>query len=288
MTKKQFELREQAIKAKYIDNNVNECVEAQMELFKRIKLKTFFRYRSLNEYELKSLEDDTIFLRWPSTYEDIGDCTPVFDYEEITEYIRRKKYGFIDEKQYHNKLLDYEYIKNNDKIREKLDDLRDMNLVACFTERYNNERMWTNYANHGEGICLAYNSVDLLKYIRGYSSTLDAQFLPVRYVECREKCRDMMLNHYDLLEDRPETNNKYLISCMTKDKSNFSYEEEWRFLLLAERKEEHVGKGKSAPFIGPNTIIFGSNIDKKSDLYIRLVEIARSKNIRTFDCNQLI
>ena len=101
MTRKQFELRIKANVEKYIHKDIDACEDAIMELYRRIPdvggvFKTLYRYRSLNENELNSLENETIFMRWPSSYPDKTDCTPVFDFEEISEYIIKKNYPILN------------------------------------------------------------------------------------------------------------------------------------------------------------------------------------------------
>ena len=137
--------------------------------------------------------------------------------------------------------------------------------------------MWEDYADHGRGICLAYEASSLLGEVKKYES-LGVQFLPIRYVDDRNSCRDMMLNHQDLLEDLYETTNKLLLACMTKNRMKYSKEEEWRLLMYGERKER-LGNGMCAPFINPNIIFCGPEIDKQCEDYQRLIAVAKQKNI---------
>lgn len=81
-------MREKVNIERYIHNNIEASTGAIMDLYDRLpnaggEFKELFRYRILNEYELSSLGNETIFMRWPSSYEDEGDCTPVIDLEEI-------------------------------------------------------------------------------------------------------------------------------------------------------------------------------------------------------------
>ena len=173
--------------------------------------------------------------------------------------------------------MKYEEIRENPKMMMKTNEMRDMWFVSCFTEKYENLSMWEDYADHGRGICLAYEAVRLLEEVKKYSS-LNAQFLPVRYVDNRNNCKDMMLNHYDLLEDLNGTTNKLLLACMTKDRMKYSMEEEWRLLMYGERKER-LGNGMCAPFINPDIIFCGPNIDTKCNDYQNLIAVAKQKNI---------
>lgn len=99
MTRKQLDFREKANIEKYVHNDTEASIDAIMELCERIPnsvegVKLLYRYRSLNSEELDSLENETIFMRWPSSYDDKNDCTPVFDFEEINKYIIEKNIQF--------------------------------------------------------------------------------------------------------------------------------------------------------------------------------------------------
>lgn len=293
MIRKQFELREMANHAKYIEHDREACTNVIMELYnyipdarelyKRIpdaeKLyKNFYRYRQLNDYELNNLKDETIFMRWPSTYEDEGDCTPVFDLKELTNYILRTKYPCLVRNRQQRCPISYDDIKRHPRFEEAIDKFRDMQLITCFTETHNDKKMWNKYANDGTGICLVYNSLKLLDCVLSKGDVMN--FMPVRYVEGREQCKDIMMNHYDLLEDRDETIDKYRLTVMTKEKFKFSFEREWR-LIFEKMKDETSGEnGESIPFINPWCIICGPNTDRASAQYKELEEIAIDKGIK--------
>lgn len=223
MTRKQLELRIKANIERYVHNDMEAYVDAIMALYSRIPdvggiFKPLYRYRSLNSYELNSLENRTIFMRWPSSYDDKSDCTPVFDIKEISEYIVKKNHPILNAEKVVKELIKAEDIIANPRFAEKIDEMRNMWMIACFTERYDNSKMWEQYANDSRGICLVYSFYDVLesiKQIQGMS------IMPVRYVDDRNKCKDICLNHKDLLEDESES--KYQLTCTTKERSNYIY-----------------------------------------------------------------
>lgn len=281
MTRKQFELRMKANIERYVHNDMGACVDAIMALYSRIPdvggiFKPLYRYRSLNSYELNSLENKTIFMRWPSSYDDKSDCTPVLDIKEISEYIVKKNHPILNAEKVVKELIKAEDIIANPRFAEKIDEMRNMWMIACFTERYDNGKMWEQYANNSRGICLVYSFYDVLetiKHIQGMS------IMPVRYVEDRDKCKDICLNHKDLLEDEDES--KYQLTCTTKERSNYSFEEEWR--LIYER-EKNVTDGENIgdciPFVNPIAIICGKFVNKESSDYKNLISIAKKQGIR--------
>ena len=283
MTRNKLLLREKANIERYINQNTDVSVDAIMQLYNRIPdvggvYKSLFRYRSLNKYELESLNSGTIFMRWPSSYDDEQDCTPVFDYEEITKYIIQKKYPGFDAQKLIERFVDYQDLKDNPKILRKIEDMRNMWMISCFTERYDNKRMWIGYANENKGICLVYSFKDILDFI-GTSDGMS--IMPVRYVEDRNTNPEIIMNHVDLLEDLAETDAKYHLTCTTKDRLKYSFEEEWRLILEREKEfDDDTKKGDSVPFIDPVIIICGDKIDKASEEYQELISIATNRGIK--------
>ena len=287
MTRKQVELRKKANIEKYIHNDTEAYLDAIMALYNRIPdvggvYKSLFRYRALNSYELDSLENETIFMRWPSSYDDTSDCTPEFNLEEISEYIIRKKYPILNAEKVVKELISVSDIMGNPKFAEKMNDMRNMSMIACFTERYNNKKMWERYAKHSSGICLVYSFLDILEVVE-HSEGMN--IMPVRYVDDRKNCEDISLNHKDLIEPDDKSELKYQLICTTKEKSIYSFEEEWR-LIYEREKEDMDGEkiGDSIPFINPTLIICGNLVDKNSLEYQRLISIAAEKAIRVMNC----
>lgn len=283
MTREKIRLRIEANSEMYVHNNKEACIDAIMKLYARIPdiggvFKPLFRYRPLDEYELASLRNETIFMRWPSSYPDTSDCAPVLDCQEISKYIIKKNHPLLDAEKTLKTFVDIKTIKENPKVQEKLKDMRNMWMISCFTERHDNSRMWREYANNCKGICLVYSFYDVLNKIK---DTADMSIMPVRYVENRDKCTDISLNHKDLLESGDETEAKYRLTCTTKEKLTYSFEEEWR--LIYEREKENVDgekKGDCISFVNPKLIICGKLVDKESAQYQELISIAEKKGIR--------
>lgn len=281
MTRQQLELREKANICRYVNQDSNVCLEYIMQLYNRIPdiggvYKSLFRYRPLNNYELEGLENETIFMRWPSTYSDKEDCKPVIDYEEVSKYILKKKYSGWNADKIYEKLEIREEIDRNPKVTSKINEMRNIQMIACFTERYDNDRMWEQYASHSEGMCLVYCMKDILDKVK-QNKLFD--FMPIRYVDNRDSCKDMQLNHNDLLGDNDKADLKYALSCNTKDKLKYSFEEEWRLIYDLEKNDE-TKIGLDIPFVNPEVILLGTKVNKSSTDYKKLLDIANQKNIR--------
>ena len=283
MTKNKLLLREKANIELYINRNREASIDAIMQLYNRIPdegvvFKSLYRYRPLNNYELESLREGTIFMRWPSSYKDDDDCTPIFDYNEITRYIIQKKYPGFDVQMLHNRFVNYKDFESDPRIIKKITEMRNMWMITCFTERYNNKRMWLEYANDNKGICLVYSFKDILNSIREINGM---SIMPVRYVDDRKINNDIMLNHKDLLEYCDETDAKYHLACTTKERIKYSFEEEWRLILEKEKKSDDGDIiGDNIKFVDPLVIISGEKIDKTTREYRELKSIAMSKGIQ--------
>ena len=112
------------------------------------------------------------------------------------------------------------------------------------------------------------------------NATDGMSIMPVRYVNDREKCGDIALNHKDLLDIDDNSDAKYRLTCTTKGMS-YKFEEEWR--LIYEREKEDAdgdAKGDCIPFVNPKLIICGKSIDKESVEYQKLLDIVEKKGIK--------
>lgn len=71
------------------------------------------------------------------------------------------------------------------------------------------------------------------------------------------------------------------MTCTTKEKLSYSFEEEWRLIYEREKVDKDGKKiGDCISFINPTVIICGNSVDKNSLDYQRLIRIAEEKEIR--------
>ena len=123
---------------------------------------------------------------------------------------------------------------------------------------------------------MIYSFLDFLEKIK---HSKGMSIMPVMYVDNRDK--DICLNHNDLLEFNDETESKYRLTCTTKKKLSYSFEEEWRLIYEREKVDKDGKKiGDCISFINPTVIICGNSVDKTSLDYQRLIRIAEEKEIR--------
>lgn len=274
MTRNQLKFREKACVAQYKHHDKEEALKAIMELYDRMpyyigNVRALFRYRPLKDYEVEALQDQTIYMTWPSTYSDENDCAPVIDYKGIYDDIKGGN-NSADRDRFLKR------IDSDDRTKPIIDGMRDKWMIACFTERFDNDKMWKEYAGSYTGICLAYDFMDVLNEI---ARAKMMQLMPVRYVENRGKCRDIFWEREDLINPNDKTDDKFKLACVTKEKIKFSFEEEWRLIYPRVRATQDKLNGECISFVNPRYIICGEYIDKSSANYQKLSEIAEEKGI---------
>ena len=261
MTRKELFIREQAALSAYRDNDIVRGVDYIMQLIDRNKEMKFYRFRPARQHEIDAIENAQIYLCRPKIYEDTGDCKWIDDLEALVEYdvkIRSEEKYRRFSRLFSPELYEQvaEQLKSNPKYIQMQDKVRNMCLVACITDKMNNF-MWENYAENNTGICLEYDVEDVLTAI----IKEDLRFFPIWYVEDRNKVKDIQFGPEEYAEEAPEERmrDKYILSCLTKNKVPYSSESEWR--VLCERTTiPETENGKLYDFIRPSTIYLGKNI----------------------------
>jgi hypothetical protein len=104
--------------------------------------KYLYKYFSLSDFSIDSLENDYIYLSNPMDFNDPFDCNR----------------NLIAEKQ--KELRDWQYV-------DKLNDISHMG-IACFSENGMEPLLWSHYTNSYRGFCLKFNVQSLIKAQNGH------------------------------------------------------------------------------------------------------------------------
>lgn len=104
--------------------------------------KHLYKYFSISEFSLNSLENDYIYLSNPKDFNDPFDCNR----------------NLIAEKQ--KKLNEWEYV-------ESLNNIFDIG-IACFSENGMEPLLWSHYTNSYRGYCIKFNVATLIKNSNDY------------------------------------------------------------------------------------------------------------------------
>lgn len=101
------------------------------------------------------------------------------------------------------------------------DNLKEMMLVSCFTQKNKNRVMWGNYADNNKGICIEYNLYDFKKDYLVKSCHEVKYFSPDEYPDVT----NILLN---LLKSNPLD---FMDSIFLNKTDDWNYEEEWRLIF---------------------------------------------------------
>ncbi|WP_428737440.1 DUF2971 domain-containing protein [Sulfurimonas sp.] len=265
--------------------------------------KSIFKYRAVNQYSLQNLEEDTIWLADPKSFNDPYDCAHTFDYEFIAksrdhEYIK----NFLDSE--HNnlslsKIKQNEILQSHEPLKALFDYLlkdeeaekkEGIELVfleiqkkmsedfiktssisfsssfklCSFSEINDSLLMWAHYADYHKGFCIEYDIENI-----PYSDYRRRFLYPVIYSDSMFDATE----HFMQDAKSENFNSLHLIKAGLVKAKDWTYEKEWRLIFssgtLAQEQSYYMGKPK-AVFLG--TRISESNQEK-------LVQICERKKI---------
>lgn len=224
--------------------------------------KKLYRYRPFNEYTLKELITDQIFLAGPDLLNDPYERHILInpkDYEEIeVEYISEQFLQCSD-------LLEFKDSQDfNDFLKSIKNDIMNYKYnygFACFSENYNNILMWSHYASNHKGICFEYNMSDIKKQV--LEKIKEIYLFPVEY--------------FDRVQESKITKFEKISDCLYRKSDIWNYESEYR--LIKEFYNEKP-KGELLDFIKPSAIHLGANMDEDNENCIKL--LTKNTNIKLY------
>lgn len=237
-----------------------------------------YKYKAIDEkgHTLDLIKNDFLYIGTVKGFNDAFEGALIYNPDEILEFIIEnsiERLGLKINQQDYLKIINsdnpYEEIKKwayNDpqvtmsferfseildetfqfminKIYENFNDnLKEIMLVSCFTQKNKNRVMWGNYADNNKGICIEYNLYDFKKDYLVKSCHEVKYFSPDKYPDVTH----VLLN---LLKSNPLD---FIDSIFLNKTDDWGYEEEWRLIF------------RNNPFFRP----FIKKID--SNYYIKL------------------
>ena len=231
------------------------------------KPESVFKYTSVTEYSIKSLEDQEIFLNAPCNFNDPYDFAPnfrisrpskeeLFKCNEILQQQNPKETLTLDPK-YHGHegyemLCDQIVMDMKWHLKKSIKRSSEQTGVSCFAESKDILLMWSHYADHHKGFCLEFDTkedpfsnVCKVNYV--------TEFPEVNPLFVFEK------NDIDIYVELLRT--KFI---------DWSYEREWRIIgPSAGTKRKYLSKALKA-------VYFGTKIDSQEMETIS--KIVRSHN----------
>lgn len=174
---------ESLIMKKKIEKNINKIFQKQV-LGDSDKI--LYTYKKINENTLNAINNKGVYKNDPKNFNDVFD-----------PYLKSKN------------------LKINKGIIEILNKIK----ITCFTEKYNNNLMWSHYGDNHKGVCLGY------KFRKNISHILR----PIDYIglttEIKENFSETLYSLDEILTIEE------LFYRKTKD---WQYEKEWRLIHLDE------------------------------------------------------
>lgn len=149
--------------------------------------------------------------------------------------------------------------------------------VSCFSASgWDNQLMWSHYANSYTGICVEYDFTQIDKFI-GF-------IYPVNYTTNRPTLtmQDLGVSAIDLNSEEKivkcDTNTSVILSYLLSKNTCWSYEDEWRIINIG---EENTPRFIDMPYI--KSITLGLNIDP---ICKRLLsEVCKERDIPCYELN---
>lgn len=237
-------------------------------------------------------------------FEDANDCKPYICKSDVKSYLRDfLKEMNVDQEKMDSDIKQFEDFFDENAIQGIVHNYQEMIRIGCFTDSYQNDKMWEKYSNNHQGFCIEYDT----KKSKLFSNSI----LPIVYTKERY---NMSFNYVNLMilelcrkgKNRSEEeqlqiyNDIYAkvmkttyIPLFLKDEDKWSFEREYRMFILKNRNTPNgmlkmnevldknnnidLSKAIKAIYLGRNFAL-NKNADK---VYEHILEI-RDKNIDKF------
>lgn len=251
---------------------------------------TLFKYHAVDKYDrIGTLKKKKVRFANPENFNDKCDGLVSYDLKEDD-----KNYEKVFDK-YYKKVVESKYSNNQDVIQNKGDlynkvksdifeplkekvatiQIRNNYYVFCLSERHNNDKMWADYTNNGEGFCIGYDVRKILDtnlivrlFSVYYANKKSVDFFEILYANHKSRIEGKSFSiSYTELE-------KYILSLLVK-KDEWKSEEEWRFLISKNNTNTQL-----IDFDCAVSIFLGEKISKKHEK--QLIKIAKQQKLGVF------
>lgn len=218
-----------------------------------------YRYRPMKEYDFKALEENYF---WQQTLdfqndEDEGLLDLTYDLIKHSSSKILKKICNISFIEARRKIQNINMV-----MRDKLKELRKPYGIVCFSELVDSDKMWKEYANNYQGICIEYSKKKLIK---NQFHLVPVLYKRIKYINDYYKIDE---NHdgeivINLIDEQAE---KVFLTKTMK----WEYEREWRHL-------DFIKNGNCITAVIPKKIYIGYNC--LPDNRTRIIDYCKKSNI---------
>lgn len=280
-------------------------IEEAYRLKEKYLPKSIFKYRAVNEYSLKNLEDDTIWLSSPFAFNDPYDCSHTIDSRELmiskfannieniitdsnlehyftTEQIENIKASqnpmadfmdhmldeFPEEHRGEIKIALLKAIDNEYErmIRYSSENSKDLYKICSFSERSDSLLMWAHYADYHKGFCINYD-LSVFKYGDYITRFLYPVIYSDQIFDITESIKKINTDSFN--------NIRMTLSSLVKAR-DWEYEKEWRIIFA----HGILSNEQSYKICKPKCIYLGAKISDSNKSV--LLEICQRKRIDAY------
>ena len=184
-----------------------------------------------------------LWLSQAGEFNDPFDCAFLYNHHSKEIYDRDTEYNLAVKEG----LKQYDRDKESEKLQQKV-------FVACFSERNNSMLMWSHYAEQHTGLCVGYRLHELIKKYN---------IFPVIYN-----------NQMPQISDISNADEGILYKSILTKCVDWSYEKEWRIIVIDKSKEGC--NGKLISFEKPVSIYMGvrqGRTEKKNSKQYRDIRV---------------
>lgn len=226
-----------------------------------------YRYRSVSVYSLEELLFGYIYAGPVFRFNDPLDCKPIVDKEMLLSLYKEM---YPD-----NELPESEIRKLLDEMTDSTEKwFREAAHIACLSEDYDNELMWSHYAKSHTGFVLGYD------FPNDPTSQINQLLYPVIYTDnplsvCKEAAIDVAQDCHAKqtgVAEKAIANNYWNFMTALIKRECWHYEKEWRlvrlFSLDGGQIPEHFQIWKK-----PSVIYYGNNIDINDEIRLHTYAI---------------
>lgn len=234
-------------------------IEAGFNLKSKNIPKRLYKYRSFDEggRSLKNLEEDTVWIADPLTFNDPYDCHHYIDYESLLDVFEKDLPD--DLKTLLTPTMRDSLIKRSESVISEFqkagDKIKDGIRLCSFSERVDSTLMWAHYSYNHQGFCIEYDVT------RPEVHKLTSRFMfPVVY-------SDDVFDATELIKlvKSGRFNNLYLNLAALYKAFDWSYEKEWRLVFANGVMETPCPWGMPKP----TAVFCGSHISKANEVKIK-------------------
>lgn len=228
--------------------------------------KKIYKYQPATIQSLINLKSQSIYFNSASKFNDPFDCNIKLKFKNLNEedLKKLKKYFLKDirneiHKQDLENLSASEFVEIAKNVTdERVDNFYKNKGISCFSEKNNNQLMWSHYASSSKGFCLEFDTT-----IEPFQN-----IFPVEYEE--------IPSLLDLVKMITSKENYLLRKLLCFKSSDWAYEKEWRS-FHNETNKSYVYKSNAL-----TGVYFGSEIEREFLEIICLIIQGQNPNVKFY------